>query len=230
MKDPTFLLFSFILFSLLERITCLASKSRKDFYLTIKVVQSFRIRGSLWRSGVLTSLISQEAEHHQSNGFSKRTYAQVPSLSEAEAAFWKCTPSGIEDKFLFLRNQIYILANEGLANPSKTHTKNEGASVRNKFQSYELFGVYQKAAPSVTSKLTARIPREVSQGRKKGRKKGNWLVILATMVLRYQSTSYDLFRCSRRDCHCVCITPGLSRVIGAFGPGVCTLAVYRTRD
>lgn len=65
----------------------------------------------------------------------------------------------------------------------------------------------------------------MKEGRRKEEK--NWLV---TGRNGFALSVYDLFCCSRRDCHCVCITPGLSRVIGAFGPGVCTLAVCRTRD
>lgn len=36
--------------------------------------------------------------------------------------------------------------------------------------------------------------------------------------IRFLFASHDLFRCSRRDCHCVCITRALARVIRAFGP------------
>lgn len=57
---------------------------------------------------------------------------------------------------------------------------------------------------------------------RKGGGESTWCLVTA-MVLRYRSTSYDLFRCSRRDCHCVRITPGLPSAIGAFGLGICTL-------
>lgn len=36
--------------------------------------------------------------------------------------------------------------------------------------------------------------------------------------IRFLFASHDLFRCSPRDCHCVCITRALARVIRAFGP------------
>lgn len=49
-----------------------------------------------------------------------------------------------------------------------------------------------------------RIPTRNSEGRKgEGRKEG---YSYTATVLLYRSMSYDLFRCSRRDCHCVCIT------------------------
>lgn len=132
----------------------------------------------------------------------------------------------MEDKFPSFRNQIYS-SQGGSCKSSQTHTqRSEGASARNKFRSYELFGVRQKATPSASLRQEFRGRFRREERKEEGKK--DWLVTLAAMVLRYRSTSYDLFRCSRRDCHCVCITPGLSRVIGAFGPGVCTLAVCRT--
>lgn len=51
---------------------------------------------------------------------------------------------------------------------------------------------------------------EASEFERKGRG------VLAS--IRFLFASHDLFRCSPRDCRCVCITRALARVIRAFGP------------
>jgi len=160
----------------------------------------------------------------------------VPNTYTKILLFSRRSPQDIfqmhtEQRISFLSGTKYILfpLNKIFANSLNTQGTKEYLRVTN----FEVmnFSVFRR----ICRKWRTSLRQENSEGgfgKKEGRRKEerNWLAILVAMVLRYRSTSYDLFRCSRRDCHCVCITPRLSRVIGAFGPGVCTLAVCRTRD
>lgn len=192
----------------------------------------------LWRTvywtRILTSPISRQAKPPQISPTIFQTHIREGTIAlTVEAARHFSNAHRVEERPSLPEPNISFSPQRGFYKSSQ-HTKNKGASARNKFRSYEVFGVYQKDMPSVTNKLTARIPRE--EGREEGRKdegkKKERRKELAGYTGRdgFALSVYDLFRCSRRDCHCVCITPGLSRVIGAFGPGVCTLAVCRTRD
>lgn len=130
----------------------------------------------LWRTAywtrILTSPISRQAKPPQISPTIFQTHIRKGTIAlTVEAARPFSNAHRVEERPSLPKPNISFSLQRGFYKSSQ-HTKNEGASARNKFRSYELFGVYQKDMPSVTNKLTARIPREISEGRKGGRKKG----------------------------------------------------------
>lgn len=176
----------------------------------------------------LSGNLRSQTAANQPNDFSN-THAQRYHRSHVEAARHFSNAYRVKDILPFW-NRIYSSSSPTRILQILPNTQRTKEHLRaTNFQVTKLFGVYQKDMPSVTSKLTARIPREFSEGRKnekkwEGRKKETgwlywprWFCAIGLRPTIYFAALEEIAIASAL----------LSRVIGAFGPGVCTLAVCR---